>query len=248
MVVDLQNEKTVTERCLQICDRARIYIESLQEQQAPLLGQTRATDTFIQTHFDARILTTRVLDANRARLMGTMRSLQEQLHSMNGQNSDGHERSKTCLSDDVRAAEECLRVCSEAYEQVTRLKVHNIGPVIAENDTDQVVITTMADLFNVERVQAKSRSAQLVGSTTPDVLRQISADRYGSRFGAVNGGLSSGDETTAPSVIVSRNADRSAPSHPTGVKQRSKENKQSWTTPTANEMRRRKTESDDDVQ
>ncbi|KAH6714538.1 hypothetical protein BKA61DRAFT_605475 [Leptodontidium sp. MPI-SDFR-AT-0119] len=47
---------------------------------------------------------------------------------------------------------------------------------------DQVVVTALADLFSIRNVKATSRSAQLVGSMSPDMVRYLSEDRYGSRF------------------------------------------------------------------
>lgn len=50
-----------------------------------------------------------------------------------------------------------------------------------EGDSDQVVVTTLADLFDIKKAYAKDNAAQLVGSMTSDDLRQIAEKGYSSR-------------------------------------------------------------------
>ena len=69
--------------------------------------------------------------------------------------------------------------------ELTRQKVYKIGEVIADGDSDQVVVTTLADLFDIGRALSKDKSAQLVGSMTAESLRHLTEKRYSSRFGAV---------------------------------------------------------------
>jgi hypothetical protein len=47
---------------------------------------------------------------------------------------------------------------------------------------DQVVVTALADLFHSRKVNVGSRSVQVLGSMSTDMLRYLSKDRYGSRF------------------------------------------------------------------
>ena len=57
--------------------------------------------------------------------------------------------------------------------------------MIAENDSDQVVVPTLADLFDVKKALSKANSAQLVGSMSAENLWYLTEKRYGSRFGTL---------------------------------------------------------------
>jgi hypothetical protein len=106
--------------------------------------------------------------------------LQERLSSLAmGQHRDSEQR-ETQLKEDIRALEDSLEVCRIATTEVSRQKVHTFGEMIAEGESDQVVVTTLADLFNVERAISRDNSAQLIGSMAGDQLIQLSRDRYSS--------------------------------------------------------------------
>lgn len=182
--VDLQDEKAVTKQCLQICDKARSYIESLQDEQPALTQNTGpATVGIVQTQFEAQLLTNKTLNDNRNKIVETIGHLQERLDSMVSDKRPGRDHGRIQLQEDINASRQCLEVCNQAAQQVSHQKIHMVGEVVAEDDTDQVVVTTLADLFEVRKVWAKNRSAQLVGSMTDDTLQKMSTDRYNSRFG-----------------------------------------------------------------
>jgi hypothetical protein len=150
------------------------------------------------------------------------------------------------LQEDLDISKQCLEVCNQASSQVSTHKIHIIGEVVADDDTDQVVVTTFADLFDVKKVLAKSRSAQLVGSMPEDALIKVSGDRYGSRFGAVNGSLGRGqvDVATTPSSAIIKESNVGPASHvkrggiPTSTGKRME-------SPIPNEMRKRSSGFDD---
>jgi hypothetical protein len=148
------------------------------------------------------------------------------------------------LQEEVNTQKQCLEVCKEASALVSSQKIHIIGEVTANDDSDQVVVTTLADLFSVGKVKAMSRSAQLVGSMPADVLREISKDRYSSRFGALAHSLETTQLNTAAesqSTFETRKADRS----PTKSNQAQKDKNSAgpettYDRPSPNEVRRRK--------
>lgn len=177
--VNLQDEKAVTIQCLRICEDASLYLKSLEDGQQGLQGGQGAE--FVLSKFEAQLLTQKTLDENRVKLAETIGCLRERLAQVTL--NEGHDSEDEML----RLTQQCLAVCKEAATQVSGQKIHVIGEVIADQDCDQVVVTALADLFNVGRVKASSRSAQLVGSMPPDVLRDMSKHRYGSRFGALGG-------------------------------------------------------------
>ena len=111
---------------------------------------------------------------------------------------------RTNLEDEREVTNQCLRICEDARSyidslsdqesslledevasEVSRQKVYRIGEVIADDNSDQVVVTTLADLFDVKKALSKGHSAQLVGSMTGEELRLLAEKRHSSRFGAV---------------------------------------------------------------
>ena len=186
--IDLQDERDVTRQCLRICEDARSYLDSLQGRQPELLqGPTSSTANISRERFNAELITRQTLDESRDRLAATILRLQERLDSAVSSEGPERDQQRLRLREDIDISRQCLEVCREASNQVSFQKIHIVKEVIADDDTDQVVITTLADLFDVGKVLAKSRSAQLVGSMTDETLQKLSSDRYGSRFGSVSG-------------------------------------------------------------
>jgi len=243
--IDLQDEKAVTVQCLRICERASSYIKSLQDEQPALQREApRQSAGYVSDQFEAQLLTQKSLNENQDNLLETIGRLRERLESITSNGGPEDKRETLRLQEEIKIQKQCLEVCRQASAQVSSQKIHIIGEVIADDDCDQVVVTTLADLFSVGKVKAMSRSAQLVGSMQPEVLRDISKDRYGSRFGALAGSL----ETTqldaaaeSSSTFETRKADRS----PTKSNQAKKDEKSagpetSYDRPSPNEVRRRK--------
>ncbi|RDL40514.1 Uncharacterized protein BP5553_00493 [Venustampulla echinocandica] len=188
--IDLQDEKAVTVQCLRICERASSYISSLQDEQPALQREApQQSARYALNQFESQVLTQNSLKENRDNLLETIGRLRERLDSITPNTAPDGGRETLRLQEEIDFSKQCLEVCKQASNQVSSQKIHIIGEVIADGDCDQVVVTTLADLFNVGKVKAMGRSAQLVGSMEADVLRDISKDRYASRFGALGGSL-----------------------------------------------------------
>jgi hypothetical protein len=211
--IDLQDEKAVTVQCLRICERASSFIKSLQDGQPVLQRETpQRSAEYVLGQFEAQLLTQKSLNENRDNLLETIGRLRERLESIISNGNPAGESETLRLQEEINFLKQCLEVCKQASNQVSSQKIHIIGEVIGDEDCDQVVVTTLADLFNVGKVKAKSRSAQLVGSMPADVLKAMSKDRYGSRFGALGGSLETAQLAAAaasPSTFETRKADRS---------------------------------------
>lgn len=181
--VDLQDEKAVTRQCLQICNKARSYIESIQNKQ-PVLLQNRAPTTLgiVQTEFEAQILTSKTLNDNRYKILKTIRRLQKRLGSIISEKPSDRTHGKSRLQEDLDISRQYLEIYDQAAKQVSHQKIHTVREVVTDDNTNQIIVTTLADLFDVKKVWAKNRSAQLVGSITDDTLQKMSTDRYKSRF------------------------------------------------------------------
>jgi hypothetical protein len=98
--------------------------------------------------------------------------------------------------------------------EVSRQTIYRIGEAIAEDDSDQVVVTTLADLFDIKKVLSKNNSAQLVGSVTSEDLQLLTEKRYGSRFGTVASRSPEVDTTRIRADFVAKNSKNAAASQP----------------------------------
>ncbi|KAK1712235.1 uncharacterized protein BDZ83DRAFT_638791 [Colletotrichum acutatum] len=187
MTTDLEDERVITERCLRICEDAQHYLETLASDGDLLKQQLPPTNSGNnQVRFEAQLMIRRTLDENRDNFSETIGRLHERLASLprNGTSQDESEKSR--LEEDLKASKKCLEVCKAASETVAQQRIYRVGELIADVESDQVVITTLADLFDVKKASSTNGSAQWIGSFTDETARQISTDRYRSRFGALS--------------------------------------------------------------
>jgi hypothetical protein len=158
----------------------------LQIQEAPLLeGTSQNIADSMPTRFEAQLATYQALSEGRDKLSENIGRLQERLDSMSQSGEPERSPERLQLQEDIDTQKQCLEVCKQASNLVSYRKVHTFGELVADNDSDQLVVTTLADLFDVKKALATNNSAQLVGSMTEAALVKISGDRYGSRFGAL---------------------------------------------------------------
>jgi hypothetical protein len=133
-------------------------------------------DTSI-TSVNAQILTQNSLKENQEILLETIGRLQERRDSITFDVAPGSESETLRLQEEINFMKQCLEVCQQASN-----KIH-ISGIVSEEDCNQEVVTTLADLLHVRKVKTGSRSRGLVGLISEDVLREISKDRYGSSLG-----------------------------------------------------------------
>lgn len=186
--IDLKDERAVTKQCLRICEDARSHIESLTRRESTLLNEAPqiTTEDNMGSGFEAQQLTRQTLGENGGRLAETIGRLQERLESLILDGDPRNDNERRRLQDDIDISKQCLDVCKVASE-VSHRKEYRIGEVIADGDSDQVVVTTLADLFDVKKALSKGNSAQLIGSMSEETLQHLAEKRYSSRFGAVAG-------------------------------------------------------------
>lgn len=195
--IDLNDEREVTKQCLRICEDARSYIESLTDREPSLQHETTPEHPKDdQNQFEAQMLTRKALDENRDKFAELIGRLRGRLESSV---LDGGDNDRARLQEDINNYKQCLELCKRASDEVSRQKIHSIGEAIADGDSDQLVVITLADLFDVKKAVSRGRSAQLVGSMTDETLRQLSEDRYSSRFGALANPMA--DATTSHSTF-----------------------------------------------
>ncbi|KFA56297.1 hypothetical protein S40293_10342 [Stachybotrys chartarum IBT 40293] len=164
-----------------IVDRQRLfYSDALSEQ--VIAETTSDPNRLFKVHQETR----QVLDENRDRIAKLIGWLQERLQSLPSDGQPDAEGQKVQLVEDIKALEYSLEMCKIVSGEVKRQKTHSFGEVSEEDQSNQVVVTTWADLLNVTKAISKGNATQLFGSMTGEQLIQLSRDRYRSRFGAVN--------------------------------------------------------------
>lgn len=191
--LDLRDESTVIKHCIGICEEAMSRIGSMIDRERLVYSAAlseQATADATSTHpklFQAHEETREMLENNRDSIAKFLGRLQERLSSLAMEQHPDSERRKMQLEKDIRALEDSLEVCRIASTEVSHQRVHTFGEVVAEGKSDQVVVTTLADLFNVGKAIAKDNSGQLIGSMAGVELIQLSKDRYSNlRFSAVD--------------------------------------------------------------
>ncbi|KAI7970462.1 hypothetical protein EIK77_006307 [Talaromyces pinophilus] len=181
--IDLNDERAVTKQCIRVCEDAKSYMDALISRESSILPEPSYDDSeHAQASFEAQHETRRIFDENQNRFAELIDHLQGRLQSLvlDRPQNDADRRK---LQEDIDISKQCLEVCKTASE-ISRRKIYRVGEVIADGESDQVVVTTLADLFDVRKALSKGNSAQLVGSMTPEDLRHVTTERYRSRFGS----------------------------------------------------------------
>lgn len=179
--INLADEKAVTQQCLRICEDSKQFLESIRR--SSVLEVHDATEDHHHDNFTAQLLTRQTLDENRDSFVNIISQLRSRLASIVSENSPENNKERSRLLDDINASKQCLEICKVASE-VSSQKIYRVGEVIADEESDQVVANTLADMFDVKKAISKGRSAQLVGSMSGEDLRFLADKRYGSKFGA----------------------------------------------------------------
>lgn len=236
--IDLMDEQAVTQQCLRICEQARCYFDSLTTGEPSLKHEAAAVHAADGPHhFEAQMLTRKLVDESREKFSETIGRLQGRLETLSLEG--GHDSERARLQEEIDHNKRNLAICKTAADEVYRQKVFRVGESVAEGDSDLVVITTLADLFDVGKIRSMGNSAHLIGSMTDESLRQVSRDRYGSRFGSL---ASSGTDNTASHATSDTRRTGSYTPHQAGEDKSSNDTTTRRTKPAPNEVRKRTTE------
>lgn len=240
--IDLKDEREVTKQCLRVCEDARSYLESLTNRESSLLQEVRqnAAEDDTQNSFEAQLLTRQALDENGDSFAGIIGHLRKRLESLVLNMDARDDKERVQLQDDINISKQCLEVCKVASD-VSRQKIYRIGEVIADGDSDQVVVTTLADLFDIKKARSQGNSAQLVGSMTEEALRHLTEKRYNSRFGALalESDPAEADSSSSPSVVETQKSAHAFPPQTGRHNEKSPGLNARHERPSSNEMRKR---------
>ncbi|ETN40282.1 uncharacterized protein HMPREF1541_04558 [Cyphellophora europaea CBS 101466] len=237
--VDLKDEREVTQQCLRICEDAKSYIKSIMDRESTLLPQP-SHDGDEDQPFEARTRTRDALNGNQDKFAETIDYLRTRLDVLLQQGDVGNDAERSRLQADIDLSKQCLDVCKVASE-VSRQTVYRIGEVIAEGDSDQVVVNTLADLFDIKKAFAKDNAAQLVGSMTAESLRDLADKRYGSRSAILHSGRVDDSIASSPAIHEVRTS-RHTTTTRTDNSEQSPGLRSKQLRPTANEIKKRQTD------
>lgn len=179
--IDLGDEREITKLCLRICENAKHHLESLSKQNSPLLRNEQSSDRDEKTHFEAQLLTSQALAANRDSFEDIVGKLRNRLEFLVSRNDPSDKRERSRLVDDIETSKQCLEVCKLAGE-VSSQKIYRIGEVIADGKSDQMVVNSLADLFDIKKASSTDGATQLVGCMPEATLRYVTEKRYNSLF------------------------------------------------------------------
>lgn len=215
---DLRDERAVTQQCLRVCQDASSYIETLASRESTLLQSASHTSGDGDgKDVEARALTRQAFDASQATLLSVINCLGERLRSVVLSDTDDNASERSRLQEDLNVSKQCLQVCKVASE-ISHEKIHRVGEALAEDNSDQVVVTTLADLFDVKKAVSRGHSAQLVATLTPENFDTVVERRYGSRFAALPNHASHFDANSATSPTFARTPQSRQPAPPVAGK------------------------------
>jgi hypothetical protein len=192
--IELKDEKLVIKQCLRICEDASGYIETLITQHQ----NTLECAAELENEYEAQLLTRNTLSSHHAGLLDVIGHLKKRLETLIRNETPTSDPERERLQKDIEISRQCLEVCNLASGEVTKQKKVTVGEAIAAGDSDQVVINTLADLFDVRKAVSKDNSAQLIASVNEETLQQLFRARYSSRFGAVTGGQTNNSSSHPP--------------------------------------------------
>lgn len=202
--IDLRDEKAVTQQCLRVCEEASTYIETLATRESSWLQHASRTgvEDDAGEGLEARLLTRQALESSRATFLGVINCLGQRLQSVVANQGDDNQKERLRLQEDINVSKQCLHMCKVASE-MSHEKVHRVGEALAEDNSDQVVVTTLADLFEVQKAVSRGHSAQLVATLTPENFETVVQRRYSSRFAALPDRSVHSHTESATSPVVS---------------------------------------------
>ncbi|KAM0253098.1 hypothetical protein ACHAQJ_007420 [Trichoderma viride] len=171
----MEEERQSAQQCLLICESARSHLQNLQQQFQPMDAQPD----------QSRIQTAVALSEARDRMVHMITDLQKRLVALSEQSlstevslrSNEIEQDRLRLLKEIDTAKQCLEVCNLAADQASRQRVHVFGDISAEDNSQQVIVSTVGDLLNAKSVRVGNWSTQWLGSMTDASLQQLSIDR-----------------------------------------------------------------------
>ena len=161
----------MTKQGLRICGDAKLRIESLLDRESSLLPRTpqKAVE---KGSVEAQLRTRQALDEHRNGFAETIASLRKRLDLLIQNDDPGNDNERARLQADINLSKHSVDILNTARED-SRQKALRLEDVTAEGDSNQIVVSTLADLFGINKVPFKERSASVLGLMTDEQLKDL---------------------------------------------------------------------------
>lgn len=169
--IDLEDEREVTKQRLRVCEDARSYIASVLDRESYLLPET-LQNADEENSFEAQLRTRQVLDENRNDFAETIDYLRKRLDLLIQNDDPGNDNERARLQADINLSKHSVDILNTARED-SRQKALRLQDVTAEGDSNQIVVSTLADLFGINKVRSQERSASVLGLMTDEQLKDL---------------------------------------------------------------------------
>lgn len=179
-----KNERDSTEQCLDICADVLAHINELRFQPISVMQFNSGVPSGLSprdlTHAHAMTLLTLKECTDRlsdtlARLRAHEESTQSRLSSgtfiEEPRSMPGNEAQRLAREHD--SVRQCLTVCSEADERASSGKVHVLDDIIIGENGEQMLISTLGDLYDARRVRLGDGAVQIVASTSEPAMQEL---------------------------------------------------------------------------
>ena len=179
---NLEEERASIQQCLRICVDVSSHIDQVQVKD--LTGITLASSdgrrgTAIDKTTLAHFITSETLADCKRGIGFTAVELQARLKDANRRlnNAKAHESTHQDLGNLFESVKQCLSICDQAADQMTKERVNVFEDVSTADDGHQLILSTMGDLISARRVTVGSRSIQWLGQMSDASLQQLSKDQ-----------------------------------------------------------------------
>ncbi len=182
-----QDERESTKKCLEICARVLAHIDGFRLQPVPSEDPPAgdiSTGLSPRDLTHAHIMTLSTLKECSDKLNDTLSRLSAHREDANGRlqaggalqqphNIDESSESETQrLTGELDSARQCLAICSNASQRASSEGVHVLEDIHVGDDGQQMLISTLGELFNARRVTVGDRATQVVGIVSDASLQE----------------------------------------------------------------------------
>ena len=81
------------------------------------------------------------------------------------------------VQEESESIKQCLSICAQASEQLDKVRINVFDDVSSDQESHQVVVSTLGDLISARRVNAGMKSMHWLGQMSDDSLQQLSQNR-----------------------------------------------------------------------
>ncbi|KIX00856.1 uncharacterized protein Z518_09921 [Rhinocladiella mackenziei CBS 650.93] len=190
-----EEERASIERCLDVCKRVANHLAQVQaEIVASVTNRVDGNKPAATSprSSPAHIITSEKLNDCKTGISFTISELQLLLQDANhriekllhqstpAEGLDENDPRIQQAPEDLESIRQCLAICKEATEALTKERVNTFGDVNSLEDAHQIVVATLGDLISARRVSAGARSKQWLGQMSDASLQQLSKDNVSS--------------------------------------------------------------------